>query len=139
MGSLCKKAIFCVLGAILLCLPATAFAMPLDDAIEPTEAEVTPLQEATEAIEAPYLSKDVVTAGKELLVSIGSTSGIKLIPGGMYEIFLDDTSLGSYHADYNGQLFVQVKIPANTTPGTHTLKTTNQALTLQKTIKIINI
>ena len=94
MRNLRKKAVFGVLGAILLCLPATAFAIPLDDATEvvvpeittppePPEAEVAPPQQATEAVEAPYLSKGTVTAGKELLVSIGESSGIKLIPGGM--------------------------------------------------------
>jgi hypothetical protein len=142
--SLFRNLAFAVLGSVLLCLPATAWAEPLDAATHQiTDQRVRPFGTPTkteplvEATEAPYLSRDVVTAGKELLVSIGQSSGIKLVPGGMYEILLDETSLGSYPADPNGQLFVQVPIPPTTPSGIHTLKATdNLSTNLQKTINI---
>lgn len=147
MKQLVKKAVFGVLGAVLLCAPATVFAEPLDtDYDAPQFSETLQAPELDQVISdidqpdfmhAPHLSRDVADPRKELLVSIGHDTAV-LEPNAPYEIFLDDTSLGTYESDANGQLFVQVKIPASTTPGPHTLKVSNDSLTLQKPIQFIN-
>jgi hypothetical protein len=139
-----RKSLFIVLGAVLLCLPAAAFAEPLDsseidraiaDILNAPDLEPLPAL-PTDPIDAPRLSKDVASLDKELLVSIGHDTAV-LDPNAPYEIFLDDTSLGTYTSDANGQLFVQVVLPTDIRPGPHRLKVTDQvsALIAQKTIK----
>ncbi len=141
---------FVVLGAVLLCVPSVAWAEPLDTGFldipelsesiqEPELTNIINDLEIPEPIEASFLSKDYAQAGKELLISIGSTSGITLNPGQTYQIYLDDTLLATHPADQNGQLFVQVSIPADTPPGTHTIQVITPDQVLQKTIQIINI
>lgn len=127
-----RKAIFGVLGVVLLCLPATAWAVPLDN----PEVVVDTTLAQTQPLEAPNLSRDAASLEKELLVSIGYDTVI-LEPNAPYEIFLDDISLGLFTSDSNGQLFVQVKLPLGTLPGSYMLNVTDQnVLIAQKTIQI---
>lgn len=128
-----------MLGAVLLCLPATVFAEPLDTATPPTQVRPAELiiPDKTQIIESPHLVRNNVAAGREVLVSIGPDT-LVLEPNAPHEIFLDEISLGTYTSDYNGQLFVQVKIPAGTTPGPHQIQVKTPTQTIQKSVQIIN-
>lgn len=140
---------FVGLGAVLLCVPSVAWAEPLDTGFlnvpelsetiqDPELTDIINDLENTEPVEADFLSKDYVIAGKELLISIGQSSGIKLVPGGMYEIFLDDTLLLTNPADQNGQLFVQISIPVDGSAGFHTIRLITPTRTFRKSIQIIH-
>ena len=141
-----RKGVFVICMLALLCLPATAWAVPLAPVpnLEPAETphlETNDPKLATddlglETTYAPYLSKDAASPDKELLVSIGASSGIKLTPGAIYQIYIGETLVKEHHADQNGQLFTQIKIPPALT-GPQTLKVTSKDLTLQKPLKIL--
>ncbi len=129
-----RNSLFIVFGVVLLCLPAAAFAEPLDSGVTQIDQLTEPIQKP--AIQAPRLSKDIVRPDKELLVSIGHDTAV-LEPNAPYEIFLDDVSLGIFNSDPNGQLFVQVKIPAAKQAGAVTLHVKGLGLEVSKEVTLV--